>query len=279
MSRPHTITNARTALGLAVALAMGATALPGAAHAQQNTSGTVQAEQHYDISGGPLSQVLNRFADQAGVALSFDAARLGQRRSEGLKGRFTVDQGFSRLLDGSGQIAREKSAGNYVIEATNDNRLDPVQVRTGRLGLSTENTGSYTTAQVGIGRTVESVRDIPQTVNVVTSQQIKDRNMTTLQDALENTTGVSVKSYGTGTANYLIRGFETDAISIDGNQTGGTSSGTHGHGAPDLAGFERVEVLKGPAGLLQGSAEPGAGGRHRRPHRRRPAARAHGGGL
>ena len=257
MSRPHTITSARTALGLAVALAMGATALPGAAHAQQNTGDTVQAEQHYDISAGPLSQVLNRFADQAGVALSFDAARLGQRRSGGLKGRFTVEQGFSRLLDGSGQIAREKSPGNYVIEATNDNRLDPVQVKTGRLGLSTENTGSYTTAQVGIGRTVESVRDIPQTVNVVTSQQIKDRNMTTLQDALENTTGVSVKSYGTGTANYLIRGFETDAISIDGNQTGGTSSGTHGHGAPDLAGFERVEVLKGPAGLLQGSAEPG----------------------
>lgn len=257
MSKPHTITSARTALGLAVALAMGATALPGAAHAQQNTGGTVQAEQHYDISAGPLSQVLNRFADQAGVALSFDAARLGQRRSGGLKGRFTVEQGFSRLLDGSGQIAREKSPGNYVIEATNDNRLDPVQVTTGRLGLSTENTGSYTTAQVGIGRTVESVRDIPQTVNVVTSQQMKDRNMTTLQDALGNTTGVSVKSYGTGTANYLIRGFETDAISIDGNQTGGTSSGTHGHGAPDLAGFERVEVLKGPAGLLQGSAEPG----------------------
>ena len=186
MSRPHTITSARTALGLAVALAMGATALPSAAHAQQNTGGTVQAEQHYDISAGPLSQVLNRFADQAGVALSFDAARLGQRRSGGLKGRFTVEQGFSRLLDGSGQIAREKSPGNYVIEATNDNRLDPVQVTTGRLGLSTENTGSYTTAQVGIGRTVESVRDIPQTVNVVTSQQIKDRNMTTLQDALEN---------------------------------------------------------------------------------------------
>ena len=83
MSKPHTITSARTALGLAVALAMGATALPGAAHAQQNTGGTVQAEQHYDISAGPLSQVLNRFADQAGVALSFDAARLGQRRSEG----------------------------------------------------------------------------------------------------------------------------------------------------------------------------------------------------
>ena len=257
MSRPHTITSARTALGLAVALATGASALPGVAHAQQNTGGTVQAEQHYDISAGPLSQVLNRFADQAGVALSFDAARLGQRRSEGLKGRFTVEQGFRRLLDGTGQIAREKSSGNYVIEATDENLLDPVQVTTGRLGLSTENTGSYTTAQVGIGRTVESVRDIPQTINVVTSQQIKDRNMTTLKDALEHTTGVSVKSYGTGTANYLIRGFETDAISIDGNQTAGTSSGTHGHGAPDLAGFERVEVLKGPAGLLQGSAEPG----------------------
>lgn len=246
------------ALGLAVVVATGSTLLmPITTHAADTSIDKSQSSQRYNIPAGPLGRVLNQFANQSGVALSFDAAQLRNTQSPGLKGDFTIEQGFAQLLSGTGQTARKQGQQSYVIEAASANALEPVRVNTGRLGVITENTGSYTTGQVEIGRSVESVRDIPNTVNVVTNQQIKDRNLTTLDEAMQTTTGVTVKSYGTGTANYIMRGFETDSISIDGYQTAGTSSGTHGHGAPDLAAFERVEILKGPAGLLQGSAEPG----------------------
>ncbi|MGJ3257486.1 MAG: TonB-dependent siderophore receptor, partial [Alcanivorax sp.] len=257
MSRPMTFTGTSKALGLAIALATGSVLLPITAHAEDSTTNITPSSQRYTIAAGPLSRVLNQFANQSGVALSFDAAQLRSTQSAGLKGNFTVEQGFAQLLSGTGHSVRQQSQGNYVIEPSSENTLDPIQVNIGRLGVITENTGSYTTGQVEIGRSVESIREIPNTVNVVTSQQIKDRNITTLDEAMQTTTGVTVKSYGTGTANYIMRGFETDSISIDGYQTAGTSTGTHGHGAPDLAAFERIEVLKGPAGLLQGSAEPG----------------------
>ncbi|HBR98165.1 MAG TPA: TonB-dependent siderophore receptor, partial [Gammaproteobacteria bacterium] len=71
-------------------------------------------------------------------------------------------------------------------------------------------------------------------------------------------TGVTVKSYGSGTANYILRGFELDSVAIDGIRTTGSSSGTHGHGSPDLTSYERIEVLRGAASRQQGAGEPGA---------------------
>ncbi|MBN7797312.1 TonB-dependent siderophore receptor [Parahaliea mediterranea] len=118
-------------------------------------------------------------------------------------------------------------------------------------------TGAYTSNVVNLGKGSETLREIPQSITVITSQTIKDRNMLTLSDALKATTGVTVKTFGSGTFNYLMRGFELDAVSIDGVRTTGTSNGTHGHGTPDLISYESVEVMRGPAGLLEGAGEPG----------------------
>ncbi|AFJ01941.1 TonB-dependent siderophore receptor [Methylophaga frappieri] len=135
--------------------------------------------------------------------------------------------------------------------------LPAIQVQAEHMALNTEGTNSYATGAVTLGKGAENLRAIPQSVSVITSQLIKDKNLLTLNDALQNTTGVTVKTFGTGTANYIMRGFELNTINIDGIETSASGSGTHGHGAPDLAAYERVEVLRGPAGLLQGSGEPG----------------------
>lgn len=143
-------------------------------------------------------------------------------------------------------------------EATENNlALPAMQVEDDYLQTNTEGTKSYTSGAVSLGKGNEAIRDIPQSVSIITSQLIKDKNLLTLNDALQNTTGVTVKSYGSGTANYVMRGFEVNSVSIDGIRSSASGSGTHSHGAPDLAAYERVEVLRGPAGLLQGTGEPG----------------------
>ncbi len=118
-------------------------------------------------------------------------------------------------------------------------------------------TGSYSATTLGLGKGYESLREIPQSITVITSQIIKDQNMLTLNDAMKSATGVTVKSYGSGTSGFLLRGFELDSISLDGVRSIGSAAGTHGHGAPDLFFFEQVEVIRGPAGLLEGAGEPG----------------------
>lgn len=94
----------------------------------------------------------------------------------------------------------------------------------------------------------------PQAISIVTGDMIRDRGITDLNDALRSVAGVSRSStYGYYDA-YTIRGYDTayDSLYLDGLITY-SAAGTN----YDLSGLERVEVLKGPASSLYGSAPIG----------------------
>jgi iron complex outermembrane receptor protein len=94
----------------------------------------------------------------------------------------------------------------------------------------------------------------PQAISVVTADQIRDRGITDLNDALRSVAGVSRSStYGYYDA-YTIRGYDTayDSLYLDGLITSSVAGTNY-----ELAGLERVEVLKGPASSLYGSAPIG----------------------
>lgn len=116
--------------------------------------------------------------------------------------------------------------------------------------------GLYTVRAVSIGKTGQSLKDTPQSISVITRQRLDDQNITKLEDALKQTTGVTVERYD-GAGNYNVirsRGFEIGAIQLDGVPI---SQGANYSTALDTAVYERIEVLRGPAGLLQGAGEPG----------------------
>ncbi|KAG1588975.1 hypothetical protein G6F46_014660 [Rhizopus delemar] len=74
-----------------------------AAHAQSIAQASAQAAARgYRIPAGALAEALPRFADSAGVTVLFDAKLVGQRRTDGLEGTYSVNEGFARLLAGSG---------------------------------------------------------------------------------------------------------------------------------------------------------------------------------
>jgi iron complex outermembrane receptor protein len=94
----------------------------------------------------------------------------------------------------------------------------------------------------------------PQAISVVTGDQIRDRGITDLNDALRSVAGVSRSStYGYYDA-FTIRGYDTayDSLYLDGLITSSVAGTNY-----ELAGLERVEVLKGPASSLYGSAPIG----------------------
>ena len=61
-----------------------------------------EAVRDYAIAPGPLGTVLSQFAGQAGILLSTDAATTAGRTSPGVRGRFSVSEGLSAALAGSG---------------------------------------------------------------------------------------------------------------------------------------------------------------------------------
>lgn len=121
-------------------------------------------------------------------------------------------------------------------------------------GAVTEDTGSYATVKATIGKTARKLREIPQSVNVITRQRLDDQNLVTLDQALDQVTGVTVQMSSALENSYYIRGFEVDTIQVNGvpfQLNGGFFS------APDMSIYDRVEVLRGPAGLFNGAGQPG----------------------
>jgi len=128
------------------------------------------------------------------------------------------------------------------------------EVKVTDTGKSSE--GSYTVRELDVGKTGSSVRETPQSITVITRQQLDDRNVTKVEDALKSATGVVVERFD-GAGNYNLirsRGFEIGTFMLDGMPI---AQGSNYATALDTALYDRIEVLRGPSGLLQGAGEPG----------------------
>ncbi|WP_143010751.1 TonB-dependent receptor, partial [Cupriavidus necator] len=104
---------------------------------------------------------------------------------------------------------------------------------------------------VSATKTEAPLRDIPQTVNVVTADVMRDQHATSMQDALKNVPGVSF-SHGDGQRDQVsIRGFSAIADQfVDGIRDDALYF-------RDMSNVDRVEVIKGPAAVLYGRGSSG----------------------
>lgn len=103
---------ARAAHALCMGIAIAASAGAASSACAQGAASTVPSPRAYDIPAGPLGPVLSRFAGAAGVTLSFEPSLTEGLRSPGLQGSVpAVEEGFARLLVGSGLEAVPRSGG------------------------------------------------------------------------------------------------------------------------------------------------------------------------
>jgi outer membrane receptor for ferric coprogen and ferric-rhodotorulic acid len=100
-----------------------------------------------------------------------------------------------------------------------------------------------------------SPRQTPQSISVITREQIEDQGAANIADVLAYTTGVSVKAIDRGRNMLSARGFEITNFQIDGAPF---TTGNIGLEENSSALYERVEVVRGANGLTQGAGEPAA---------------------
>ena len=97
------------------------------------------------------------------------------------------------------------------------------------------------------------ILETPVSIQVVPQEVIRDQQITQLEEALRNTSGVTFQGEVAGRGGeFSIRGFENAPILRDGFREYGTFQSD-----PEVANLERIEVLKGPASILYGEIQPG----------------------
>jgi len=215
-----------------------------------------------NIAPGPLGEALNRYASVAGVTLVFDPTLTHGLQSQGVTGTHTVAEGFAQILRGSGLEVRQSGFGRYVLipaqpqpSQNSVSTLPAIEV-VGQSTATSEGTRSWAAQATTIGRREQTLREIPQSVSVLTRQRLDDQNLYTLEQALAHTPGITVNAAAAGMLyDFYARGFPIQNVSFDGVQM---LAGWGGFDAqPDTATVDRLEVLRGADGLYSGAGQPG----------------------
>ena len=216
----------------------------------------------FSIPAQPLATALDRFADQAGVSFAYRTGDLSTLQSPGVVGTFTPRDALQRLLVGTGvsfsfigastvTLAKAPDTGGSVV------RLDPLKV---------EARGSDSPYGPGVGyiarqsvtgtKTDTPLIETPQSISVITRQQMDDQAVQNTGQALRYTAGVApeLRAVNGIFDNYMyVRGFRPDQY-LDGLKLIG---GNFGASQIDPYLLNRIEILRGPASVLYGQGTPG----------------------
>jgi outer-membrane receptor for ferric coprogen and ferric-rhodotorulic acid len=258
--------------------AITATALCGVAAVPQAmaqaTAATTPENVTLNIPSQPLKNALRAFAEATHLQLVYTSELVAGHSSATLSGSYAPAAALQQLLSGSGleyrftsprvvTLAKVAAAGDGskvigTVEVEGANKNSGVNGSTDV--TATEGTGSYTTDAMSIGsKTAQSIRETPQSVTVITAQQMQDQNITNITEALTQAPGIEVVKNAQGQPDFYSRGYMITNFMIDGSAIGANPfpNVIQSSIAPSLAEYDHVEVLRGPDGMFAGNGDPG----------------------
>lgn len=199
---------------------------------------------NFNIAAGNLISVLNSFASDAGITLSFDAADLEGRYSNGIKGNYSTEEAIHLLLKDTELSVSRTSSGGYIISKLDKNEikeisLQPILVK----GELQERT----------------LQDSQTSVAVITGEELERRSDTSVRTVVERTAGISTSASGVG---FVIRGIDERGVDANSSAAAAISTSLDGFRLTDFErrstsflstwDLEQIEVLRGPQSTQAG---------------------------
>ena len=226
------------------------------------SSATQAAPVTLNIPAQSLASALNELGKQANLQILYSPDQVQGIKSHSVSGSLEPVKALETLLQGSG-ISYQLNGDTVILNAHQDKglELDATTVSGQGMGtsLTTEDSGSYTTgATTSSTKLALSIRETPQTVTVITRQNMDDQGAQSIGDVLRNAPGVSTQAYDSDRMEYSTRGYAITNFQYDGVNT--LYDGVFDEGATkvDMALYDRVDIVKGATGLLSGSGDPSA---------------------
>ncbi len=138
-------------------------------------------------------------------------------------------------------------------KTTRSLELGSTSVTAQGLGATKENPGSYTTGSTSTATKLNlSIRETPQSISVVTRQEMDDFDLNTLTEAMRHTTGIVVQHNDSDRVSYSSRGYTIHNFQIDGMLNTFSFMKTDA----DTIIYDRIEVVRGATGLTTGACDP-----------------------
>ena len=192
-----------------------------------------EQSRRFDIPAGSLGEVITAFERGSGLRVEVLLEELKTIASPGVSGDLTNEQALQRLLAGTGVAARFTSPRGVTLEP--GGLSDSVDVRGFVPGVSSVKYSA-------------PLREIPQTVEVISRASMEEQGVTTLAEALRGVPGITLQAgEGGGASNtagdmFNMRGFNAaNSLFVDGVRDDGLI-------ARDIFNIEQVEVFMGPTG-------------------------------
>lgn len=217
------------------------------------------------IARQPLDGALQELAHQCDVQVVFFSRVTEGLSAPAIRGNFTLAAAMNQLLAGSGLTSRVLNP--QMVE------VRPLQARhtVSQAPQTAKETSAPLQEVVVVGlaeqlvatRIATPIREIPQTISIVTGEQMRQRNDAAMQDVLEHAPGITTSRESSADQGFYARGYQINSFHIDGGAAvdprldPNQLSAALFLGTPDMIEFDHVEILRGADGLFSGDGNPG----------------------
>ncbi|MBB1650689.1 MAG: TonB-dependent siderophore receptor [Delftia acidovorans] len=253
-------------LSTALATAFGSTLMLHSplASAQPQAQATAQVFD-IDVPAQPLAGALNELSRQTGLPVFASGELLSGLQSRAVTARLTPEQALHQMLSDTSLEAVRTASGGFSIRrspspSAQGATLPTVLVREDALRESaTGPIQGYVASRSATGtKTDTPLIETPQSISVVGAEEIDTMKSQSIQDALGYVAGVSrFEGLSRVQDTIYIRGFQAQAATGSVYRDGTKYTVNAFNGKQEIYGLERIEVLKGAASVLYGSAGPG----------------------
>ncbi|MDR2315105.1 MAG: TonB-dependent receptor [Pseudomonas sp.] len=263
MQHPRDSVFNRRPLASAVLAASFFSALPGLPlqAAEANAAQAQSQRFSFNIPAQALADALDAFSAQSGYQVIYSASEVMGQSSSAVLGQFSAGDAIRTLVAGSNAQLSQPNASSFVItlpaRAGNSVQLETLSISGKAPGSTTEGTGLYTTYSSSSSTRLNlTPKETPQSLTVMTRQRLDDQKLTTLNEVLEQTPGITASHTSIGAENntYWSRGFQINNFEIDGVPT----SSRIDNSTQYTAMYDRVEIVRGATGLISGTGTPSA---------------------
>lgn len=246
----------------------GHTATANAANGAEPAASTVETAQirrgqtiAFNIPGGPLPAALAAFGERTGLQILYPSDVARDAISPGVSGNFSPDDALEQLLSGTGLYYRFSAANTVTVQSPGNGVtvLSPITVE-GKRETATGPVDGFVAERSASGtKTDTPLLETPQSVSVITADEIKSRNVNKYSDVLRYTPGVEPELYGLEPryTNLSMRGLLSTTTALFQDGMGLVQGGYIVSYNLEPWGAERVEVPRGPASVLYGQGSPG----------------------